>query len=149
MKCELCGKDVGEVAVNLPLKKVDGSLDTIACLECAKKSPAYCKKHEMPHLGFFDGTTACTLCIEEMVTENRRKAIGIYRSLRQELPPEEFGRLMEWATKSSWVTDSYVNKCILRAIASKAKRCDQSIEQVLEDIIKAKSVKCILPFSVL
>jgi hypothetical protein len=145
MKCELCGEDIGDITVSLPLKKADGSLNTMACLKCAEQSSAYCKKHKRPHLGFFDDTTACVLCVEEIVAENRRKEISIYRNLWQKLPPEEFGRLMEWATKSSWVTDSYVNTCILRAIATKAKISNQTIEKVLEKIIETKSIEYILP----
>jgi hypothetical protein len=145
MKCELCGNDIGEIPVSLPLKKADGSISTMACLKCAEKSPAYCKKHERPHLGFFDDTTACIYCIEEMVTENRKKEVSIANDLRQKLPPKEFMRLLEWANESSFVTGSSGETCILRAIATKAKRSSQSIKEVLEKIIETKSIEYILP----
>ena len=145
MKCELCGQDIGDSIVSLPLKKADGSLDTIACLKCAEQSSVYCKKHKRPHLGFIDDTTACTSCIEEMVTENRQKEDNIFNSLRQKLPLEKFERLLKWATASRSFTGNYLRTCILRAIATKAKRSNQSIDKVLKDIIETKSVECILP----
>lgn len=148
MKCGLCGKDIGDFVVSLPLKKADGSLSTMACLECAEKSPVYCKKHRKPHLGFIDDTTACIYCIEEMVAENRHKEISIFNNLRQELTTEEFERLLEWATIVSSITGNSRKNCILRAIATKAKRSNHSIEEVLEKIIEAKSVESILPLEV-
>lgn len=148
MKCELCGEDIGDIIVSLPLKKMDGSLNTLACLKCAKNSSVYCKKHGRPHLRFIDDTTACIYCIEEMVVENRHKKISIWDELRQNLPREEFERLLEWTTISSSITGDSRKTCILRAIATKAKRSNQSIEEVLEKIIKAKSVESIFPFEI-
>lgn len=148
MKCEFCGKDIGDIIVSLPLEKADGSLNTLACLKCAEKSSVYCKKHRRPHLGFIDNTTACIYCIEEMVAENRHKEINIWYDLQQKLPTEELEQLLEWATISSSITSDSQKTCILRAIATKAKRSNQSIEEVLEKIIKAESVESILPFEV-
>lgn len=148
MKCELCGKDIGEIVVSLPLKRPTGCLNTLACLKCAENSPAYCKKHNKSHLGFIDDTTACIGCIEEMVAENRHKETIIWNVLRQKLPTEEFERLSEWATASSLITGNSQRTCILRAIATRAKRSNQSIEEVLEKIIEAKSVESILPLVV-
>jgi hypothetical protein len=145
MKCEICGEDIGEIVVSLPLKRPDGRLNTMACLSCAEKSPAYCKKHKRPHLGFIDGTTACIYCIEEMVAENRQKEINIFSNLRKYLPIEEVDRLLKWAEASSLITGTSPRTCILRAIATKAKRSNLSIEEVLEKIIEAKSVELILP----
>lgn len=145
MKCKLCGKDIGDIIVSLPLEKADGSLNTLACLKCAENSSVYCKKHRRPHLGFIDNTTACIYCIEEMVAKNQHKEINIWYDLRQKLPTEEFDRIMEWATISSSITSDSRKTCILRAIVTKAKRNNQSIEEVLEKIIKAKSVESIFP----
>jgi hypothetical protein len=145
MNCGVCGKDIGKVIMNLPLKKADGSLSTLVCLKCAQKSSLFCKKHQKPHIGFSDGTTACIYCIEEMVAKNQKKRDIISNELREKLPQEELERLMNWATKSSSKNGSNVNTCILRLIATKAKRNSQSIEEVLKNTIEAKSVKCLLP----
>ena len=148
MKCELCGKDIGDIVVSLPLKKVDGSLSTMACLKCAENSSVYCKKHKKPHLGFIDDTTACIYCIEEMVAENRDKEASIFSNLREHLLTEELNRLLEWAAASSFITGNSQKTCVLRAIATKAKRSNQSIEEVLEKIVEAKSVESILPIEI-
>lgn len=146
MKCEVCGNDIGEVVVPLPLKRADGSLNAMACLKCAEKSTAYCLKHKRPHLGFFDDTTACIYCIEEMVDENRDKADRIFSDLREKLLSEEFEKLLDWASTSSSVSGSSRNPCILRVIAAKAKRSNQTIEEVLKKIIETRSVEYILPY---
>lgn len=145
MNCGVCGKDIGKVIVNLPLKKADGSLSTLVCLKCAQKSSLFCKKHQKPHIGFSDGTTACIYCIEEMVAKNQEKRDIIANELQEKLPQEELKRLMEWATESSSKTCSNVNTCILRVVVTKAKRNNQSIKEVLKNTIEAKSVKCLLP----
>lgn len=148
MKCGLCGMDIGDIVVSLPLKKADGSFSTMACLKCAEKSSVYCKKHRKPHLGFIDDTTACIYCIEEIVTENRHREASIFNNLREHLPTEELNRLLEWSLASSSITGNSQKTCILRAITTKAKRSNKSIEEVLEKIIEAKSVESILPLAV-
>ncbi|KPJ56858.1 hypothetical protein AMJ49_03535 [Parcubacteria bacterium DG_74_2] len=145
MRCEICGGVLGKIVVSLPLKKRDGSLNTLACLKCAKKSSVYCKKHRKPHLGFIDDTTACVACIEEMVAKNRPKEINIYNNLRQNLPSAEFERLLDWADVSSFITKNSRKTCILRAIATRAIRSKQDIEAVFEKIMNDKSVNYILP----
>lgn len=145
MRCEICGKDVGQLSVELPIKKADGSLNTRACLKCAEESSVYCKKHRRPHLGFIDDTTACIVCIKELVAKNRKQKEGIYRSLRQNLPEEEFKRIIEWARVSSSLTGDPIRTCILRAIATRAMRSKQDITSVLDKILQDKSVECILP----
>jgi len=146
MKCEICGKDSAEVFVILAIKKPDGCLNTIACLECAEKSPAYCKKHQRPHLGFSeDNTTACALCIEEMVSEKEPEELNIFRRFQKELFPEERHRLLEWADDSATCTGNSKGICTLRAIATKALREKKSFEEIVEKIVDEKSVNCVLP----
>ena len=148
MSCELCGQDIGDTIVYLPLKKADGSLTTVACLKCAKSSPAFCKKHEKPHLGFVDHTTACIDCIEEIVAENRHQETHIFNTLVEKFPKEEYERILEWANILSSITHDSIKTCMLRAIATRAKRSNQSITEVLEEIVENKSVEHILPLDV-
>ena len=146
MKCEICGKDSAEVFVILAIKKPDGCLNTIACLECAEKSPAYCKKHQRPHLGFADdGTTACALCIEKMVAEKEPEEVNILKSFQKKLPPNERRRLLEWAEVSAPITGNSKGICTLRAIATKALREKKNFEEIVEKIVDEKSVNCVLP----
>ncbi len=146
MKCEICGKDALKFVL-LNIKKPDGCLNTIACLECAKKSPAYCNKHENAHLGFEDGSTACVGCIEEEVKENEIKGSDIINDLQQKLPKVEFDRLMEWANDVVPLTGNTDITCILRALITRALRIHKEIDEVIIEVIEEKSVNSILPLA--
>ena len=80
-----------------------------------------------------------------MVAENRHKENEIFGTLREHLPSKEFNYLLEWAAISRSITGNSVKTCILRAIASKAKRTNQSIEDVLKRIIGSRSIESIIP----
>ena len=148
MDCELCERAPDDTLVILPIKKADGALITLACLKCAENSSAYCKKHERPHLGFEDDdTTACMFCIEETVDEKRSMEVDIFNTFQHELPTEEFNSLLEWAALSASITGNSEATCILRAIITKALRLNQSIEEVVEKVIKTEAVDFILPYT--
>jgi len=148
MKCEICGEESAEVFAILAIKKPDGCLNTIACLKCAKESPAYCNKHQRPHLGFADDdTTACPLCIEGMAAEKEPAEADIFRKFQKELSEKERRRLLNWAEDSASVTGNSKGVCTLRAIATKALRERKSFEEIVERIITEKSVGCILPIA--
>lgn len=146
MNCELCKKDIGDVIVSLPIKKPDGCLNTMACLECAEESSAYCKKHKRPHLGFADDdTTACMICIEEMIARERSKEAYIFNRLKEALPLEDLKYLLEWADLAASITGNSRLTCILRDIVTKALRRQVSIEEIVKQILQTKSVDVILP----
>ena len=144
-----CGIDESDVWVILPKKGADGSLITIVCLACAKNSSAYCKKHERPHSGFADDdTTVCISCVNEMVYKNKVEELAILDKLTKTLSAEsmdEFERLLSWAELSSKITGDTEATCVLRAIVAKALRLKTTIEEVIEQIIKTRSVESILP----
>ncbi len=75
MNCEICGADP-ETIVLLPKKQPDGRLNTLACISCSIESGLYCQKHNRPHLGFDDGTTACIPCIEEILERDGERIAG-------------------------------------------------------------------------
>ena len=146
MRCEICGAREFNTIVLLPIKKPDGCLNTIACLSCAEESPAYCRKHERPHLGFADDdTTACVLCIEELIIESEDKLPDIFDEFENNLPAEEYSRLKDWAEVSSDITGNYLSVCLLRALATKALRLKTTIEEIVKQVGQAKSVDSILP----
>lgn len=146
MKCEICKNDIGNTIVLLPIKKPDGCLDTIACLKCAENSSTYCKKHKRPHLGFADDdTTACILCIEEVVAEKRSQEISIFNTLKEHLPPGEWEDLVEWADLSSSITGNSQATCVLRAITTKALRLNVLVDKIITQILETNSVDVILP----
>lgn len=145
MNCDICGKEIGEIIVSLSLKRPNGALNTLACQECAENSSCYCQKHERPHLGFEDdNTTACMLCIEELVDEKIPEEVAVFEELGKILPREEMERLVEWANDSSIVSGDPGTVCILRAIATKALRLKTTFEEIKSRIIKEKLVGFIL-----
>lgn len=144
MKCELCDNDIGDVIVSLSIRQPNGRLNTLACLKCAEQSPAYCKEHGRPHLGFGDGTTACMVCVEKMVRKNKDSAPIILKNLEKELPPEEFDRLFKWAFLCQKLTGNAYPTCVLRGIITKALRNHSIIKEVIREIIDKKSVDPIL-----
>lgn len=54
-------------------------METFVCIPCSLEQGMYCEKHEIPHLGFSDGTSACRDCIEEEV---RNESVEIAESFR-------------------------------------------------------------------
>lgn len=80
MKCEMCGGDPNLIVL-LPKRQPDGKLVTLACEGCSIESGMYCQKHERPHTGFTDETTACVLCIEDVVKENGERIAGIFAAV--------------------------------------------------------------------
>ena len=145
MKCENCGKEDCEEFVVLPQKSEDKGLVNIVCVDCAEKSPAYCKKHKMPHMGFFDGSTACLTCIEETVKKKESEGFSVWEILKEELPKEELLRLIEWAEFSAFAARDIEENCMIRAVVTKALRTNKEIENVIGEILFKKSVSPILP----
>ncbi len=143
MHCEICGENDVDVFVVLPIGQPNGTLDTIACLECAQESGAYCKRHQVVCLGFEDGTSACTLCIEEIVDSKKDMGEKILRILRENLPEDELQRIEKWANYSGFLVSQSKERCILRAIAAKAERTDESFNRVLREVVEQESTEII------
>ena len=130
--------------VILPLRQTDGKIDTLVCYECAKKSEAYCRKHNRPHLGFIDGTTACRWCIEELVETYKNKASQIKNTICEALPEDQREDLSEASEISSEIMESSQNVAILRFVATSAMRSNRTIEDIVDVITESHSVDCIL-----
>jgi len=141
MTCEECGKETNRLVI-LPLKSANGNLNKIVCLDCAKKSPAYCKKHQSPHLGFMDGSTACVKCIEALVESEMPTAESTLNFLKANLPPKEFENLLEWADQPLVGPQE---TCVLRFLATKALRSNKTVSDVLWKIVADQSVYSIVP----
>jgi len=160
MRCEICGGDLN-VIVTLPIRQPDGKLDTLACESCAVKNDTYCQKHERAHLGFEDGTTACTSCIEEMLVKDGERIAGMFAAAvgRSEKAPEIRQAINEWLEE----IDSMLPKIslaelplaikfletphalnITRAIVTCAQRMNITPEKVIEKVAK-EGPKVILP----
>jgi len=137
MNCDLCKKPDPKFLVILPLRQTDGKLDTLVCEDCAKKSKAYYQKHERPHLGFMDGSTACIYCVEELVEANKDNAIEIRDRVRATLPMDQLEELDDTAECAAEISKCSKSVAILRFIASKAMRSHQTVEKVIYQITKS------------
>ncbi len=134
MNCELCQKPDPETIVMLPIPRENGSLVTMGCVECAEKSTAYCKKHAHTHLGFEDGSTACVHCVEELIQTHTAQADEIRDQLMAGLPADQKEILDEDADVSANLTGSTRSIAVLRFVAAKAQRCDESINEVVRKV---------------
>ena len=145
MKCEKCGRDVKSFMI-LPLHRESGELDPIFCTNCAIESSAYCKKHQLIHQGFGDGTTACITCVEDKVLTFRHQASGIFNDIQSVLSYgvlREAG-LIERLDISAKLMRSNHSIALLRFIASKAQREGVPIQTIVKRIKEERSVDCIL-----
>lgn len=146
MRCELCGRDIGNEIVLLPIKRSDGALSSMACLNCAQSSSAYCKRHERPHLGFLgDDSTACVCCIEELITEKQNEEVLVFTKILEAIPPEEKKHLLEWAITVARIKHEREATSVLRAVVTKALRLKKTVEEMAAQVVCGKSIESILP----
>lgn len=160
MNCEICGADP-EVIVLLPKKQPDGRYNTLACEPCSIESGMYCQKHERPHIGFDDETTACIPCIEEILERDGEKIAGSFTmAISQSDKASEIQQGIEnWLAKINEAfskvdladlplaeryksTPYAVN--ISRAVVSYSQRMGITPEEAIERVIK-EGVGVILP----
>ena len=137
-KCEICGQADPRIMFILPLLRANGNLNTMACEGCAKKSSAYCLKHDCQHTGFIDGSTACLRCIQELVESKKDEAPNIRDRLRQGLAPDQAEDLDDAAGLSAELNGSSESVAILRFLASKAMRTNQTVEDIIHLIAESK-----------
>jgi hypothetical protein len=144
MSCEICKKK-DEVTWILPIKRKGGALCTKACEACGRKSRAYCQRHDQIHSGFPDGTTACPYCVRELVASFANEAENITAGVMSCLGNEESRtKLREAGDASAAINGWPFSMAILTFVATKALRANQSVENVLIRILKARSADYIL-----
>ncbi len=138
MHCEYCGRNLETIVIlNIPSKKYIGSYNTFACIDCSKNNDAYCLRHEIPHLGFIDGTTACRLCIEEKVEcLGEKVANNYFCELLKYLPNNQLKELHERFEPVSKSLNESIEKSIFRSIITYAMRFKKSHEEVMENMIE-------------
>ncbi len=146
VKCEECGKDT-LLLIIIPKQQADGKLITLVCLECAETSGFYCTVHDLPHLGFVDGSSACTLCIDEQVTIIGEQVGERLREAISPLPNASSLRaqLMEWAEEVGSLTQEPINICLGRAVITLAQRRKTTPKQIIQEVKKTQSINQVLP----
>lgn len=144
MICFFCGKDDFDPVILVPTWQPDGSLAAFACLDCSKSKGLYCEKHERPHIGFDDQTTACVICIEELVKQEGHRAHKIATIVRNTVGHIGRADLAEAAEVAAMLTGGDEDIAILRFVASRALRNVISIDEVVGCIMREQSPSFIL-----
>jgi hypothetical protein len=148
--CEICGGEMDDLIVILPIEQPDGCYDTFACLNCAEKSRVYCLTHERPHIGFEDGTTACLVCIEEKIVEDGPRAIiDFFQGIEDSPHKEEILQGLEkWSDLLSeeFGLDNQ-GENVARVIITAAVRHKKSTQEIITQVSR-EGLDVILPFSV-
>jgi hypothetical protein len=144
MRCVFCGTEEMDPIILVPIWQPDGSLTAFACLGCTKNEGLYCDKHERPHVGFEDETTACLLCIEEFVKREEHRAHQVAMEIRNSLDHDCKEELEEAAEVASALTNWDDDVAILRFVASRAQRSGVSINDVVKEVVLRRSTEPIL-----
>jgi hypothetical protein len=145
VNCQICGKDIGNVVVVVPKPRPGGYLDSMACIECAKKSGMYCEVHERPHQGFSDGTSSCRVCQKELYDKHRSRASLLAGMIQDAVPREDFAVLLEewaWAGVTDMERDILILLHLCAASLGRKMDLDELVRQIVVshslDIIKLK-----------
>jgi len=144
MKCEICGDKNPSFIALLPIVQKNGSLCTMACRECMSQSHAYCKKHDMIHMGFVDGTTACPSCIADLRNENITIASSLGTEILSSMEVSDAEDLSDLIVDASEFTGWSAHVVILNYLATKAMRTGQSVREVANRVIEHRSANYIL-----
>lgn len=131
--CECCGDETEDVNI-LPIKRSDGALNTLACTPCAEETSAFCKVHEMPHLGFEDESTACAHCINSrVVNEWNEVSENFFKEVDSSENSEEIlGLIDEWNAHASKATRQPLEVNLARAIITRSERLHVEPEEVIK-----------------
>lgn len=146
MECERCGKEAKEFNI-LPIPQDDGKLKTITCTDCAREIGLYCSKHDSPHAGFEDGSSACLRCVEEKVAEKGKEIVNSFREkvLTAGVGSGKLGPLGSWILETSQMTGFDPDVVLARGIITVAERLKTDTDEITEKFIK-EGPKVIVPW---
>ena len=130
--CDTCGKEAVEWILNPDNK----SKHALICVDCGKNTGVFCEKHEVPHQGFEDSSTACLKCINETVRLNLVKREEIAQFIETSLPPEEFEELREAAELAGDISCCDWQTALLRFVVSKAYRSRVSLAAAIGNLVE-------------
>lgn len=143
MKCDFCNTAEGKFYL-LPVRVSNDLIYYVVCRGCAEKYPTFCKEHDLAHMAYTDGTSACLRCINRLVMDNQNRitetAIEVFANLKK----EKFSVLSEWATKQSGVAHKHSDYFIYYAVCAYAVRFKLDFELALSEICSGKG-KQIIP----
>jgi len=143
MKCEIHGGESNSFYL-LPIHQENGSMITIACEACAKKSSAYCKTHEEIHLGFAGGYTLCVKCINEAV-DARGEELGELLVAQVDLDGFSWIDLREYAEAVAKRTNESETRIIGRAIIVAAMKVEADPKEIIRQTVANGDPNILLP----
>lgn len=143
MRCEICGEEIDTIVI-LPIRKKDGALCTLACVKCSIASGKYCVKHDMPHIGYDDGTSACRLCVSERISKRAGSADEILKKIGSVLSGTRLEDLNDWLSAVAPLRGGRA-MALVADIALMAERTGMEEEEIIENIILKGSAAEILP----
>ncbi len=138
--CKKCGREARAHIVNPNVK----SEHAIICLACGIEAGVYCEKHDVPHQGFDDGSTACLECIDEEVQLKLGRRTGIGRLIERSLPPEEFAILKKAARGAGHIWRCGWREALLRLVVSKAQRIREEFVVAVSNLIEDGTAEFLL-----
>ena len=142
LDCEICGEKDPPVLVILQVRNGDSYI-TLACQNCAYKSPHYCGKHDQAHIGYPDGSTVCEACVAEEVRKHHRP--GGVSELLAPLAGEDFREteafeyLCEFIFPDLEPGDPLPSLAMIRLLVTKATRNRQPVEGLVSMLAQTGS----------
>lgn len=92
-----------------------------------------------------DGTTACVSCIREVVYGRRYDALDMWARILDALPTDEMKWLADTCNMGGFIfPDDGEELLILRLVVSKALRMGCTPEEILREIGKTRSARCLM-----
>jgi hypothetical protein len=130
--CGVCGQKATVWILNPDIR----SEHMLICVNCGKTAGVYCEKHEVPHQGFDDGSTACLMCINEEVRDGIGRREEIAEFIRTGLPPEEFEEIQEMTEATGVICCCDWQTALLRLLVCKAQRNREELLITVSNLIE-------------
>lgn len=111
-----------------------------------KAAGKWCGRHNRGHQGFVDGTSACLQCIEEESERSETTGGAFLQEILSVLSRDEREELLNWLGLVEELTRTSRARCFTRALATKALRTKTSLDAVMQEVSKTRSVAKIIPW---
>lgn len=99
-----------------------------------------CGKHRQNLRKYDDGTKACVDCVSELVEINEPRGGRIIGEFKEKLPEGQLKLLWDLISSISTTVDVSRSEAVLYFLATKALRTGQTIDEVINTILKDGSI---------
>lgn len=137
--CRICEQQTDTFNILPPGIRLENAREVwMACDNCAQQLGYFCPRHEKPHMGFEDGTTACKICIDDEVEQHAEEiASAFFEGVDDSLHRNQILlEVREWAMVASDLAGGdtpNLHRTVARAIVTLSKRTGKSVEEVIEE----------------